>query len=207
MPCREWRSRRPLSGYRSRLAMLLRFQIVGDPVDKDRQNGSRWMSVSPGYLDVFKIPILRGRAFNEGDTASAPAVALINQTIAERYWSGQNPIGHQIAISKGGGPGLDESIHTIVGVVGDTHNAGLGRPPGNLVIVPISRSPTPTPAPTPTANRFFGWFAPIATHARPSLPSQSGSGFPAAAFRSRASAPWTRSWELRRPAKTSTCCC
>ena len=116
----------------------LPFQIVGDPVDKDRQNGSRWMSVSPGYLDVFKIPILRGRAFNESDTASAPAVALINQTIAERYWSGQNPIGRQIAISKGGGPGLDESIHTIVGVVGDTHNAGLGRPPGNLVMVPIS---------------------------------------------------------------------
>ena len=41
----------------------LPFQIVGQPVDKDHQFGSRWMSISPDYLDVFKIPVLRGRGF------------------------------------------------------------------------------------------------------------------------------------------------
>jgi putative ABC transport system permease protein len=39
----------------------LPFQIVGQPVDKDHQYGSRWMSISPGYLEVFNIPVLRGR--------------------------------------------------------------------------------------------------------------------------------------------------
>jgi putative ABC transport system permease protein len=117
----------------------LPFQIVGEPVDKDHQYGSRWMSISPGYLSVFKIPILRGRDFNENDTANTPAVALINQAMATRYWPGQNPIGRQIAISKGEGSGMNESTPTIVGVVGDTHNAGLASPPGPCVIVPITQ--------------------------------------------------------------------
>ena len=106
----------------------LPFQIVGQPVDKDHQFGSRWMSISPDYLDVFKIPVLRGRAFNENDTADAPSVALINEAMAKRYWPGKYPVGQQIAISKGLGEGMEESSPTIVGVVGDTHNAGLDRP-------------------------------------------------------------------------------
>ena len=114
-------------------------QIVGKQVDKDHQYGSRWLSISPAYLSAFKIPVLRGRGFNESDTENSPLVALINQTTAQRYWPGRNPIGQQIAINKGGGPGMDESTLTIVGVVGDTHIAGLGQPPGNLVIVPIAQ--------------------------------------------------------------------
>lgn len=115
------------------------FQIVGEPVDKDHRGGDRWMSISPGYLSVFKIPVLRGRDFNESDIANSPSVALINETMAERYWPGQNPVGRQIAINKGGGAGLNESTATIVGVVGDSHDAGLARPSGNLVIYPIAQ--------------------------------------------------------------------
>jgi putative ABC transport system permease protein len=115
------------------------FQIVGEPVDKDPHCGGRWMSISPGYLSVFKIPVLRGRDFNEGDTGNSPPVALINQTTAEHCFPGQNPIGRQIAICRGCGPGLNESTPTIVGVVGDTHDAGLARPPGVLVIYPIAQ--------------------------------------------------------------------
>ena len=49
----------------------LPFEIVGRPADKDHQYDSRWMSVSPDYLSVFKIPLLQGRAFNENDTATS----------------------------------------------------------------------------------------------------------------------------------------
>ena len=108
-------------------------------VDKDHQFGSRWISISPAYLDVFKIPVLRGRSFNENDTAEAPSVALINEAMAKRYWPGKYPVGQQIAISKGLGEGLEESSPTIVGVVGDTHNAGLDRPPDPVVIRPIAQ--------------------------------------------------------------------
>jgi putative ABC transport system permease protein len=117
----------------------LPFQIVGQPEDKDHQYGSRWMSISPGYLDVFRIPVLRGRDINENDTASAPAVALINDALARRYWPKEDPVGHQIAISRGLGAGLDESAPTVVGVVGDTHNADLDRPADPMVIVPIAQ--------------------------------------------------------------------
>jgi predicted permease len=117
----------------------LPFQIVGEPVDKDHQYGSRWMSISPGYLELFRIPILRGRGINENDTASTPAVALINEALARRYWPKEDPVGHQIVISKGLGAEMDESAPTIVGIVGDTHNAGLDRPSDPMVIVPITQ--------------------------------------------------------------------
>jgi predicted permease len=115
------------------------FRIVGEPPDKDPHCGGRWMSISPGYLSVFKIPILRGRGFTEADIQDSPHVALINQTTAEHCFPGQNPIGRQISICGGCGPGLNESTPTIVGVVGDVHDAGLARPPGVLVIYPIAQ--------------------------------------------------------------------
>lgn len=117
----------------------LPFQIVGQPTDKDHQYSSRWMSVSPDYLDVFKIPVLRGRALNVHDTASSPGVAVINEAMAKRYWPGRNPVGDQIATSKGGGPGLNESTSTIVGVIGNTHDAGPGRDAEPLLMVPIAQ--------------------------------------------------------------------
>ena len=117
----------------------LPFQIAGQPLDKYHLYNSRWMSVSPGYLSVFKIPILRGRDFNEKDTAAAPAVALINEALAKQYWPREDPVGRQLLISRGYGPELNETSPTIIGVVGDTHNNGLGRPSDAMVIVPIAQ--------------------------------------------------------------------
>lgn len=117
----------------------LPFQIVGQPLDRDHQYGSSWMSISPGYLSVFRIPVLRGRDFTEHDTASSPRVALVNETMANRYWHTANPVGQQVDVSRGLGPGLDESIYTIIGVVGDTRNAGLGRPAEPVLLVPITQ--------------------------------------------------------------------
>jgi putative ABC transport system permease protein len=57
----------------------------------------------------------------------------------KRYWANQDPVGRQIIVSKGLGPGLNESAPMIVGVVGDSHNAGLGRPTNPMVIVPIAQ--------------------------------------------------------------------
>jgi predicted permease len=117
----------------------LPFQIAGEPADRDHQYGSQWMSVSPDYLSVFKIPVLRGRAINEDDTATSPAVALINETMVKEHWPNKDPIGQQLYVSKGGGPGLDESSPMIVGIVADSHNAGLGRAPGPMMMVPITQ--------------------------------------------------------------------
>jgi putative ABC transport system permease protein len=114
----------------------LPFNIVGRPVDKGQPPGAGWMSVSPGYLDVFKIPILRGRDFTDRDGTGAPGVVLLNESMAKKFWPKENPVGQQIIIGKGVGKEFDEPARQIIGIVGDIHSEGLGRDPFPLMIVP-----------------------------------------------------------------------
>jgi predicted permease len=118
----------------------LPFLIMGrPPVEEKDTPGAGWMSASPGYYGVFKIPILHGRDFAESDTAAAPGVVLINQTLAKKYWPKENPVGQQIIIGKDVGPEFEEPARQIIGVVGDTHEGGLDRDPGPLMIVPAAQ--------------------------------------------------------------------
>jgi len=115
----------------------LPFTIVGRPVDPAKgQPGSGWMSASPDYFKLFKIPVLRGREFNDHDTTAAPGVVLINESLAKQYWPNANPVGQQILIGHGVGPEFEEPARLVIGVVGDTHQGGLSRDPGPLLIVP-----------------------------------------------------------------------
>ncbi len=117
----------------------LPFQIIGRPVDKSKF-GSRWMSVTPGYLGLFKIPILRGRDFTENDTAAAPGVALINEALAKQLWPNQDPLGQHVLVGTDMGPRLvGEPVREIIGIVADTHNNGLGRPPDPMMMVPVAQ--------------------------------------------------------------------
>ena len=97
------------------------------------------MSTSPGYLSVFKIPLLRGRDLNDSDTATSPGVLLINQALANKYFPNQDPIGQHMLVGIGMGPEDVESPREIVGLVGDTHNNGLGRPTEPMMIVPLTQ--------------------------------------------------------------------
>ncbi len=115
----------------------LPFTVVGRPVDKNAQpNGAGWMSTSPGYFDVFRIPILRGRDFTDRDVAGAPGVVLINESAAKKYWPKEDPIGQQVVIGKDVGPEFVEQPRQVIGIVGDIHNAGLNRDPFPLLIIP-----------------------------------------------------------------------
>ena len=71
--------------------------------------------VSPRYFDTIGIPIVRGRAFGDTDDASAPLVAIVNQTMAARLWPNQNPIGKRIRLYSRGEPLIE-----IVGVARDS---------------------------------------------------------------------------------------
>ncbi len=115
----------------------LPFTVVGrPPVKPGEEQGVGWMNASPGYFDVFKIPILRGRAFKESDSTGAPGVVLINEAMAKKYWPKEDPVGQQIIIGKGVGPEFDEPARLIVGIVGDIHDGGLNRDPRPVMIVP-----------------------------------------------------------------------
>ena len=110
------------------------FQIVGRPVKKGCC-GSKWMSITPGYLSLFKIPVLRGRDFTENDKAGAPDVVLINEALARKCWPNEDPIGQHIRGRERSGRGIE----TIIGIVADSHNSGLGKPADPMMMVPIAQ--------------------------------------------------------------------
>lgn len=101
----------------------LNFQIEGQPHLSDAdQPRAKFRSASSGYFEAMRIPLLRGRLFDERDSQGTPKVVIINQTAARRYWPGEDPIGKRIL------SGVDENQHswsTIVGVVGDVKYSGL----------------------------------------------------------------------------------
>ena len=92
------------------------------------------MSITPGYLSLFKIPVLRGRDFTENDGADAPRVALINEAFARKYFPHEDPIGQHIDHGREGG---QRGVETIIGVIADFHDGGLARPADAMMIVPI----------------------------------------------------------------------
>jgi predicted permease len=120
----------------------LPFIVVGRPLDKSGQTGGAgWMNTSPGYFDVFKIPILEGRDFKDSDTVGAPGVVLINQAMKKQFWPKEDPVGQQIIIGKGVGPQFEEPARQIIGVVGDIRDGGLNRDPRPLMIIPQAQVP------------------------------------------------------------------
>ncbi len=82
-------------------------------------------SVSPGYFDVMRIPLKRGRLFTDADRLGAPKVALISESCARSVFPGEDPIGKHIQL---GGRDDKKEWMTIVGVVGDVRQYGLDRP-------------------------------------------------------------------------------
>ncbi len=115
------------------------FNIVGRVPTSGRYDGRGWLGVSPGYFDVFKIPVLRGRLFNDRDEAGSERVAIINQAMARQFWPHGDPLGDQVILGKGYGPEFEEPARQIIGVVGDVHDYGLNRNPLPVVYVPLTQ--------------------------------------------------------------------
>ncbi|MEO7142526.1 MAG: ABC transporter permease [Bryobacteraceae bacterium] len=113
--------------------------IEGRALNGPAHGGVSWRYASPGYFDVFKIRILRGRAFTNRDDGAAPGVVLINEGMAKRYWPKQDPLGQRITIGKGVGPAFNEPPRQIIGVVADVHDGGLNRDPFPIVYIPLAQ--------------------------------------------------------------------
>jgi len=118
----------------------LPFSIEGRPAnDPQSRGGGGWAYVGPGFFEVFKIPIKRGRGFTMQDDAGAPGVVIINEATARHYWPHENPLGQRITIGGGMGPDLAEPPREIIGVVGDARVLGLNQDPPNEMFVPIAQ--------------------------------------------------------------------
>jgi predicted permease len=92
------------------------------------------VTVTPGYFRTLRIRLVAGRDFAEEDTAQAPRVAVINETMARRLWPGENAVGKLFATSQSGGP-----YFQVVGVAKDMRVEALGEAPGLAMFVPLAQ--------------------------------------------------------------------
>ena len=88
-------------------------------------------SITPGYLRAMRIPVLRGREFDQHDIATSQMVAMVNESMARQFWPGEDPIGKRFRMGDTKGP-----WKTVVGVVGDVLHKGLDAPHTIQVYLP-----------------------------------------------------------------------
>ncbi|HEX3187153.1 MAG TPA: ABC transporter permease [Pyrinomonadaceae bacterium] len=94
--------------------------------DKSTPGYGEYRVASAGYFPAMKIPLLRGRLFDASDKANGQHVAVISQSLAQRYWPTADPIGQRIQF---GNMDTDKHLMQIVGIVGDVRDATLEREP------------------------------------------------------------------------------
>jgi len=152
----------------------LPFLIVGRPLAADSQGpfhgDGGWMTVSPGYFEVFKIPVKRGRLFTERDTSTSTSVVVINEAMARQYWPKADPLADRLVIGKGVMREFaEEGERQIIGVVADIKSNGLDSEPQPQMWIPQAQVPD-------AANALNVSLTPISWIVRTQVPPQSLSG-------------------------------
>jgi putative ABC transport system permease protein len=132
----------------------LPFSIVGRPAmsEADRPFATHF-SVSPGYFRTMRIPLLRGRVFESRDADGASRVAIVSESIARRFFPGENPIGRSIDFF---------GVREIVGVVGDVKTNELERDFSVQIYQPFAQvSAMRTQLVVRTSGKAEGLVAPV----------------------------------------------
>lgn len=92
---------------------------------------------TPRYFEAMKIPLLRGRGFAPQDRPPGPVVAVVSESLARRFWSGEDAVGGSISLRLEGKPVVAE----VVGVVGSVRHARLDRPSEPELFLPHAQVP------------------------------------------------------------------
>ncbi|MGH9760305.1 MAG: ABC transporter permease, partial [Blastocatellia bacterium] len=121
LPMQEW-------GYNGE------FGIEGRPADAPGSEPSaEWRAVSSDYFRTLGIPVLEGRGFGNQDAANTPIVVIIDHALAERYFSGVDPVGKTLIVGA--------SHARVVGIVGDVRQSGLSEPGRPTLFLSYDQSP------------------------------------------------------------------
>jgi len=123
----------PLTG----LATSTSFNLATKPLPPSESPGTEVRPITPGYFTAMGIPLLKGRGFDERDGANS-RVVIINETLARKFFPGQDPIGQQVIVTWDA-PVADE----IIGVVGDIKETALEQEPNPAIYWPHPREPYP----------------------------------------------------------------
>jgi putative ABC transport system permease protein len=98
------------------------FALEGHDIHSDQPAVVERSSVSPNYFHLLRIPLLRGRLFNELDTDNTPQVALINEAFARLYWPGQDSLGKRFKSTRAESPWI-----TVVGIIPNARTESLAE--------------------------------------------------------------------------------
>ncbi|MBI4503050.1 MAG: ABC transporter permease [Gemmatimonadetes bacterium] len=93
--------------------------------------------ITATYFETMGIPLIRGRVFTAFDNRQSVPVAIVSESLAKRYWPGQDPIGQRVSID-------DQQWRSVVAVVGDVHHDGLDQPIRPTIYIPITQYPRPS---------------------------------------------------------------
>jgi putative ABC transport system permease protein len=126
----------PFHGGNASASFTLEGQNVRSGGDRAHANVA---AVSGGYFAAMGIPRIAGRTFDDRDHEDAPPVAIVNVTLARRYWPGENPIGKRIRFDDEG----KAPWTTVVGLVADTRQLGLNEAAPPLLYVPYEQFSLP----------------------------------------------------------------
>jgi predicted permease len=96
-------------------------------------------NVTPAFFETLRVPLLRGRAFTESDNQSAPPVVIVNQTMAEKYWPHQDPIGKHFSLKIFTEPAKTMQV---VGVSGNGKYVFISEDPTPFFYVPLAQNYT-----------------------------------------------------------------
>jgi len=116
------------------------FTIEGRPAaELAKQPMAQTRYISPDYFRTMSIPLRKGRFFTDQDRENGTAVVIISETMARRFWPGEDPVGRRMTASFSAEQGPRE----IVGVVGDVKGTGLDAEAASTMYLPYKQVPRP----------------------------------------------------------------
>jgi predicted permease len=118
------------------------FTIDKHAAESERVPTAEVSTVTPEYFRVLKIPLIRGRVFAEADNSKGQPVALINETLARRYWHDEDPVGEQIRLTPGQTLNTENPWITIVGVTRDIKSDGFDAASAPYLYLPVYQRPS-----------------------------------------------------------------
>ena len=122
----------PMSGDYDGQGVHIQAHPAANPADDP---GPFRYSVSPGYLEAMRIPLIRGRTITAQDKTTSPLVALVNESFARKYWPGEDPIGQRVSMLDAvKGPWFE-----IIGIVGDVQQLSLSSDKHDGIYTPESQ--------------------------------------------------------------------
>ena len=113
------------------------FRIEGRDGEDNQVPWAERVMVTPNYFHLLRIPLLRGRLFNDVDDDKAPQVAVVDESFARTYWPGEDAVGKRFRRDRAGDPWV-----TVIGVVANARTDSLAQAAAPQIYVSLYQVPT-----------------------------------------------------------------